>query len=112
MDLSEHFGPWKGAQNRLRKWAADGTWEKVFTAVLAQADAEGDLDWVVEVYFTITSPGSVERGPDDEPADHALGQSRGGLTTTSLLFRPPSRSERLYELRPCGAALAGDNRTV
>ena len=32
MDLPEHFGSWKGAHNRLRKWAADGTWEKVFTA--------------------------------------------------------------------------------
>ncbi|MFG2394145.1 transposase [Streptomyces lavendulae] len=27
MDLPEHFGSWKGAHNRLRKWAADGTWE-------------------------------------------------------------------------------------
>ncbi|HEY9372695.1 MAG TPA: IS5 family transposase [Streptomyces sp.] len=44
MDLPERFGSWKGAHNRLRKWAADGTWEKVFTALLAQADAEGDLD--------------------------------------------------------------------
>jgi transposase len=41
MDLPEHFGSWKGAHNRLRKWASDGTWEKVFPALLAQADAEG-----------------------------------------------------------------------
>ncbi len=34
-------------------WAADGTWEKMFTALLAQADAEGDLDWVVAVDSTI-----------------------------------------------------------
>ncbi|MFI1377245.1 transposase [Streptomyces longwoodensis] len=44
MDLPEHFGSWKGAHNRLRKWAADRTWEKVFTALLAHSDAEGDLD--------------------------------------------------------------------
>ncbi|MFH8573982.1 transposase [Streptomyces sp. NPDC017993] len=49
MDLPEHFGSWKGAHNRRQKWAADGTWEKVFTALLAQADAEGDLDRVVTV---------------------------------------------------------------
>lgn len=53
MDLPEHFGSWKGAHNRLRKWATDGTWKKVFTALLAQADAEGDLDWVVAVDSTI-----------------------------------------------------------
>ena len=53
MDLPENFGSWKGAHNRLRKWAADGTWEKIFTALLAQADVEGDLDWVVAVDSTI-----------------------------------------------------------
>lgn len=26
MDLPERFGSWKGAHNRLREWAADGTW--------------------------------------------------------------------------------------
>nr|WP_267891438.1 IS5 family transposase [Streptomyces sp. XY413] len=87
MDLPEHFGSWKGAHNRLRKWAADGTWEKVFTALLAQADAEGDLDWVVSVDSTIVrahqhAAGARPKGaPAGEPDRHALGRSRGGLTT-------------------------------
>ncbi|WP_435865798.1 IS5 family transposase [Streptomyces virginiae] len=87
MDLPEHFGSWKGAHNRLRKWAADGTWEKVFTALLAQADAEGDLDWVVSVDSTIVrahqhAAGARPKGaPAGEPDHHALGRSRGGLTT-------------------------------
>ncbi|MGW8353333.1 IS5 family transposase [Streptomyces wedmorensis] len=87
MDLPEHFGSWKGAHNRLRKWAADGTWEKVFTALLAQADAEGDLDWVVAVDSTIVrahqhAAGARPKGaPAGEPDDHALGRSRGGLST-------------------------------
>jgi transposase len=68
MDLPECFGSWKGAHNRLRKWAADGTWEKVFTALLAQADAEGDLDWVVAVDSTIVrvhqhAAGARQKGP-------------------------------------------------
>ncbi|MFD6992773.1 transposase [Streptomyces sp. NPDC059943] len=49
MDMPAEFGSWKGAYNRLRMWAADGTWERVFIALLAEADAEGDLDWVVAV---------------------------------------------------------------
>lgn len=53
MDLPEHFGSWKGAHNWLRKWATDGTWEKVFTALLAQADAEVDLEWVIAVDSTV-----------------------------------------------------------
>ncbi|MFJ9420261.1 transposase [Streptomyces sp. NPDC101227] len=35
IDLPEHFGSWEGVHNRLREWAADGTGEKVFTALLA-----------------------------------------------------------------------------
>lgn len=68
MDLPEHFGSWKGAHNRLREWAADGTWERVFTALLAQADTEGDLDWVVAVDSTVVlahqhAAGARQKGP-------------------------------------------------
>lgn len=101
MDLPEHFGSWKGAHNRLRKWAADGTWEKVFTALLAQADQEGDLDWGVAVDSTIVrahqyAAGTRQRGgPAGEPTDHALGRSRGGQSTKNHLAsdgrcRPPA----------------------
>lgn len=68
MDLPEHFGSWKGVHNRLRKWAADGTWEKVLTTLLAQADAEGDVGWVVAVDSTIVrvhqhAAGARQKGP-------------------------------------------------
>jgi transposase len=49
-------------------WAADGTWERIFTALLAQADADGDLDWVVAVDSTIVrahqhASGARQKGP-------------------------------------------------
>lgn len=49
-------------------WAVDGTWEKVFTALLTQADAEGDLEWVVAVDSTIVrahqhAAGARKKGP-------------------------------------------------
>ena len=52
----------------LRMWAIDGTWERVFTALLAQADAERDLDWVIAVDSTIVrahqhAAGARKRGP-------------------------------------------------
>ncbi len=80
LDLPEHFGSWKGAHNRLRKWADDGTWEKVFTALLAQADAEGDLDWVVAVDSTIVranqhAAGARQKGP--RPANRTTMPSDG-----------------------------------
>ncbi|MEU1802759.1 transposase [Streptomyces sp. NPDC019937] len=29
--LPEKYGNWRGVYNRLRMWAVDGTWERVFT---------------------------------------------------------------------------------
>ncbi|WP_432215538.1 IS5 family transposase [Streptomyces subrutilus] len=85
--LPERYGNWRGVYNRLRMWAVDGTWERVFTTLVAQADADEDLDWVVSVDSTIVrahqhAAGARKKGaPAGEPGDHAIGRSRGGLTT-------------------------------
>ncbi|MFD7880662.1 IS5 family transposase [Streptomyces sp. NPDC059766] len=85
--LPEKYGNWRGVYNRLRMWAIDGTWERVFTALMAQADADEDLDWAVSVDSTIVrahqhAAGARKKGPPaGEPDDHAIGRSRGGLTT-------------------------------
>jgi transposase len=49
-------------------WAVDGTWERVFTALVAQADANEDLSWAVSVDSTIVrarrhAAGAHNRGP-------------------------------------------------
>nr|WP_251982689.1 IS5 family transposase [Streptomyces violaceusniger] len=85
--LPEKYGNWRGVYNRLRMWAIDGTWERVFTALTAQADADEDLNRAVSVDSTIVrahqhAAGARNKGaPAGEPADHAIGRSRGGLTT-------------------------------
>lgn len=66
--LPEQYGSWKGAYTRLRNWAIDGSWERVFTGLLAQADGEEDLDWVVAVDSTIVrahqhAAGARKKGP-------------------------------------------------
>lgn len=66
--LPEKYGNWRGVYNRLRMWAADGTWERVFTALIAQADADEDLKWAVSVDSTIVrahqhAAGARKRGP-------------------------------------------------
>ncbi|WP_435840962.1 IS5 family transposase [Streptomyces flaveolus] len=99
MDLPERFGSWKGAHNRLRMWAIDGTWEKVFTALLAQADAEGELEWVIAVDSTIVrahqhAAEARKKGPRPASPDRALGRSRGGLTT-KIHFAADSRCRPL-----------------
>jgi hypothetical protein len=39
------FGSWEGAYSRILRWTLDGTWQR--TAVQADADAAGELDWLV-----------------------------------------------------------------
>ncbi|MFG2205602.1 IS5 family transposase [Streptomyces sp. NPDC048638] len=85
--LPAKYGNWRGVYNRLRMWAVDGTWERVFTALVALADADEVLNWAVSVDSTIVrahqhAAGARKKGaPADEPDDHAIGRSRGGLTT-------------------------------
>ncbi|MFF3985121.1 IS5 family transposase [Streptomyces sp. NPDC001797] len=86
-DLPDELGPFQTAHKRLIRWAVDGTWERILAAVLAAADADDDLDWTVSVDSTVVrahqhAAGARKKGrPTPEPADHALGLSRGGLST-------------------------------
>ncbi|MFD9684492.1 IS5 family transposase [Kitasatospora sp. NPDC059088] len=86
-DLPEELGPFQTAHKRLLRWALDGTWQRIFHTVLAAADAEDEISWTVSVDSTVcrahqhaagARKGDHGRG---EPADHALGRSRGGLST-------------------------------
>ncbi|MFF8730657.1 IS5 family transposase [Streptomyces sp. NPDC015171] len=87
-DLPEELGSFQTAHKRLIRWAVDGTWEKIFAAVLAAADAVDDIGWTVSVDSTVVrahqhAAGAPQKGAEgrNEPADHALGRSRGGLST-------------------------------
>lgn len=48
------FGAWQTVWKRHRRYAADGTWDRVLASLLAAADADGQLDWTVSVDATIT----------------------------------------------------------
>lgn len=87
MQLPREYGTWKGVYSRLRNGAIDGTWERVFTALLVQADTEGDLDWVVAVDSTIVrahqhAAGAREEGPR---------QARQPTTPSAVLAAEVSR---------------------
>ncbi|MEH0509283.1 IS5 family transposase [Streptomyces sp. B21-106] len=79
--LPERYGNWRGVYNRLRMWAVDGTWERVFTALIARADADEDLSWAVSVDSTIVR--AHQHAPSTlQPADGPLpqGQRTGGAS--------------------------------
>ncbi|MEU9221047.1 IS5 family transposase [Streptomyces sp. NPDC048376] len=95
-DLPERFGRWKTVYERHRRWSADGTWERILQAVLAEADAEDRIDWsMVGVDSTSCrahqhaagarrkAPRTPEKRstPRQHRPDEGLGRSRGGLTS-------------------------------
>ncbi|QGY82488.1 IS5 family transposase [Micrococcus luteus] len=93
-DLPEVYGPWQTVWTWHRRMAEKGTWDTVLATLTAAADAEGLIDWSVSVDSTIarahqhatnitrhTGGGSNYKNPREEPADHGIGRSRGGLST-------------------------------
>jgi transposase len=90
-DLPERYGPWKTAHERLRKWTADGTWDRILAEVIVKDDAVGAMEWTFSIDSSSIrahqhAAGARKRGScagwvntlavDEE----ALGRSRGGLT--------------------------------
>ncbi|WP_327092548.1 IS5 family transposase [Nonomuraea sp. NBC_01738] len=60
-DLPERFGSWVTVYKRHRRWSADGTWQRLLTAIQAAQDAAGRVDWDVSVDST-TTRGAPARG--------------------------------------------------
>ncbi|MFB6890956.1 IS5 family transposase [Kitasatospora sp. NPDC056327] len=107
-DVPERNGSWQTLYTRFRRWALDGTFSRMLQAIQAEKDAAGDIDWLVSVDSTIVRAHQHatggKRGPStgDEAGDHALGRSRGGLST-KLHLACDGRG------RPLGFVLTGGN---
>lgn len=74
-DLPASFGPWQTVWKRHRRFSADGTWDKIHARLLAEADAAGQVEWMVSVDSTInrahqhaTNVHSVEQPTGDSRA--------------------------------------------
>ncbi|MFD3681978.1 IS5 family transposase [Streptomyces sp. NPDC058613] len=94
-DVPERYGPWDRVYDLFRRWQRDGTWARILVQLQAEADAKGLITWDVNVDSTVCrahqhAAGASKRGISRrnrpagfavEPADHALGRSRGGLTS-------------------------------
>ncbi|MGW5886267.1 IS5 family transposase [Streptomyces sp. EAG2] len=81
-DVPERYGPWATLHTRFRRWAADGTFDRMLRAAQAKADAAGDIEWLVSVDSTIIRAHQHGAGARKGGLrDPALGRSRGGLTS-------------------------------
>lgn len=93
-DVPERFGNWNTTYKNFNRWSEVGVWVRVLEKVQSLAQRSGDLDWVASIDSTIVrvhQHGAPFPGPQEdhrnykkfgaEPPDHAIGRSRGGLTT-------------------------------
>ncbi|MBQ0897986.1 IS5 family transposase [Micromonospora sp. U56] len=94
-DVPECYGSWAAAYGLFRRWQRDGTWVKILTALQTLADVAGRIVWDVSVDSTVArahqhAAGARKRGicrlsrragSRSSRPNHALGRSRGGLTT-------------------------------
>lgn len=91
-DVPERYGTWQSIYGLYRTWQLTGVWTAILTDLQALADEAGLIDWTVSVDSTVNRahqhaagarrhPETQVEPPVGEPADHALGRSRGGLST-------------------------------
>ncbi|WP_442965893.1 IS5 family transposase [Pseudonocardia sp. HH130630-07] len=93
-DVPAEFGPWQTLWKRHRRYSGDGTWDHILAALLIEADAAEVLGWAVSVDSTIIrahqhaatlkrdTGGRIELHESARRTSrHALGRSRGGLST-------------------------------
>jgi transposase len=94
-DVPDCYGSWQAVYNLFRRWQRAGAWQQILTHLQTLADAAGLIGWQVGVDSTVCrahqhAAGASRHGHQQaeppgglqsEPADHALGRSRGGLST-------------------------------
>lgn len=113
-DVPARYGSWQRVYGLFRAWQRDGTWARILGELQGLAEAEDLIVWQVSVDSTVArahqhAAGARRDGagqkepPGPEPADHALGRSRGGLTTKIHLACEGGR-------RPLSLVLTGGQR--
>jgi transposase len=122
-DVPERYGTWQSVYGLFRAWQLAGTWAVIVSALQAMSAEAGSIEWVVSVDSTINRAHSHAAGarrhpeaqrtpPAGEPPDHALGRSRGGLSTKVHLAVEQRRKTLATALTPGQAADSPQFTTV
>jgi transposase len=82
-DLPARYGKRSTVSTRYYRWIDQGIWDRIYTAVQAQADADGALDWELHhVDATVIRAHQHAAGAKQgNPQTEALGRSQGGFST-------------------------------
>ena len=113
-DLPSSFGPWQTVWKRHHRFSTDGTWDKIHARLLAEAQAAGDIDWMVSVDSTINRAHqhATNASRVEEPAGrpHRVRRGRGrhsGADDVEDDVRGADRGVRTPEASARDAAAGG-----
>ena len=87
-DLPVYYGPVGTVSSRFYRWRKAGIWDSILSALQAEADARGEVDWdlhfvdatVIRAHQHAAGARRTEIVGDGENAE-ALGRSQGGFST-------------------------------
>ncbi|MFC5253612.1 IS5 family transposase [Streptomyces nigrescens] len=101
--LPERFGPWQTIHKRHMLWSADGTGERLLQHVQAVADAEGGIDWHINIDSTSIRAHQHAAGAPKDPPPAPPRASKG----VTQRFSSRARARALMPI-PGGGGAAGE----
>ncbi|WP_420882613.1 transposase [Streptomyces noursei] len=95
-DVQERYGPWARVYDLFRRWQRDGTWQRIFAELQAQADASELITWDLNIDSTACrahqhAAGAREKGSCRKSCPAVSPSSR--MITASGRLTPQSRLE-------------------
>ncbi len=78
-DVPARYGPWQTCYDRFVRWRRDGTWDRLLAHAQTNADAVGELEWVISVDSTSVRAHQHAAGARRRPA--RADAKRGTLMT-------------------------------
>lgn len=80
-DLPARFGNWKTIYQRKRRWALDGTWQRIAERLRLDADLHEGPDWTLGIDSTVVrahqhAAGARHQQPADIPAEQPGDRSK------------------------------------
>src|SRR5690349_9443329 len=82
-DLPGRYGPWKTCHERLRRWTADGTWDRILAAAQVYNDGQ-PVEWVISVDTSIVRAHQHAAGARKKGAPGASARPARRLVRTTV----------------------------
>ncbi|GAA0669694.1 hypothetical protein GCM10009535_56950 [Streptomyces thermocarboxydovorans] len=83
-DLSPRYGPWKTVYTSFRRYALAGVFARALQQIQAQADAAGDIEWLLQIDSTVVRA---------HPHSAATGRKGGTTDRTNRTIAPSADPE-------------------